>query len=397
LEFAVNWMFDGLPLHPLIVHAPVVLIPLVAAALLLFVFRPDTRRVLGPIIAGLAAGAAFTAILAVASGQRLAEDLSREDSATTHAARGELTRLLAIAVAVAAVGLVALDRYRPDLRAATSRVPGLLVSWMAIAAMVVVGMTGHSGAQLAWEAKLPTSPTGDSGGPAVVESNPSTSATQPIPAEAAGSTDTPAEPVVDVILGEWALISSVDEIPPGLTTFRVRNAGTHIHSFRIRTPGRGGDRSEWRSEAVAPGETIIFTADLPEGTLELGCPVEDGAGDHEDLGMRASLTVRVGAPSPLPPAPPAERGTAPEPSPDSSVIVDISSFDYGPNEVTVPLGTIVTWTNRDPAPHTATRDSFDSGTLSTGDSAQVSFTTPGEYAYICSIHPSMTGRIVVTD
>ena len=393
----MNWVFDGLPLHPLIVHAPVVLIPLVAAGLMLFVFLPDTRRVLGPLIAGLAAGAAFTAILAVASGQRLAEDLSREDSATTHAARGELTRLLAIVVAVAVVGLVALDRYRPDLRAATSRVPGLLVSWIAIAAMVVVGMTGHSGAQLAWEGKFPTGPTGDSDGPFVVESAPSTLSTEPIPTDAAGSIDTPAEPFVDIILGEWALISSVDEIPPGPTTFRVHNAGTHVHSFRIRTPGSGGDRSEWRSEAVAPGETIIFTADLPEGTLELTCPVEDGAGDHEDLGMRASLTVRVGAPSPLPTAPPAETGTAPEPSRDSSVVVDISSFAYGPNDLTVPLGTSVTWTNHDPAPHTATGGSFDSGTLSTGDSAQVSFTTPGEFAYICSIHPSMTGRIVVTD
>jgi plastocyanin/uncharacterized membrane protein len=401
LHLAVNWVFDDLPLHPLIVHAPVVLIPLVAAGLLVFVFRPDTRRILGPILTTIAVAAAFSAVLAVVSGERLAEDLGREATASTHAARGKLTRLLAIVVAAATLGLVAIDRYRPGLRVATSRVPGLLVSWVAIGAMIVVGLTGHSGAKLAWEGKLPN-PTGDSGGPVVAESDPPTASTQPVPTESAGgaATASPGEAVVDIVLGEWTLISSVDEIPPGTTTFRVHNAGTHVHAFRIRTPGSGGDRSEWRSEPVGPGDTVTFTADLPEGTLELTCPIEDGAGDHDDLGMQAALTVRVGAPPPVPSTPTttaAESGSTPRSSAATSVTLDISAFAYNPDDVTVPLGANVTWTNYDPAPHTATGDSFDSGTLSTGDTASVTFTSLGEYAYFCSIHPSMIGRILVAD
>ncbi len=272
---------------------------------------------------------------------------------------------------------------------------------MAISATIVVGLTGHSGAQLAWEGKL-SNPPADTVAPVVAESDPPTASAQAIPTESAETTSTaaPAEPVVEIILGEWTLITSVDEIPPGPTTFRVRNAGTHVHAFRIRTPGSGGDRSEWRSDPVGPGETITFVAELPEGTLELTCPVEDGAGDHDDLGMQAPLTVRAGAPPPVPSMPP----TTPTPAPGSTaasadasnVTLDISAFAYTPADVTVPVGTIVTWTNNDPVPHTATGEGFDSGTLSTGDTGSVTFTAPGVYAYFCSIHPSMTGRIEVS-
>lgn len=385
---AMMWRFDGLPLHPLIVHAPVVLIPLVAAGLALFVFRRETRQVLGPILVALALAAAFTAVLAAASGEQLVDDLSRGDSADDHAALGELTRLLAIAMALATAGLVGIDRFMPDNKAARSRGPGLVVATAALVSVVVVGLTGHSGAQLAWEGKFPGASTdasaSEAGAPVVAgEASPSTAPTAPtVPA--------PTEPFVDITLGEWALVTSVDEIPPGLTTFRVRNAGTAIHAFRIRTPGSGGDRLEWRSESIAPGEIIIFTADLPEGTLELTCPIEDEAGEHDELGMQAPLGVRSGAPAPVAP------GAGSQSPSGSSVALDISGFAFNGDDVTVSTGAEVTWTNSDSAPHTATGDTFDTGTLATGASASVTFTEPGEYLYICSIHPSMTGRIVVT-
>jgi plastocyanin len=63
----------------------------------------------------------------------------------------------------------------------------------------------------------------------------------------------------------------------------------------------------------------------------------------------------------------------------------------------VPVGTTVTWTNNDPSQHTATSTgNFDSGVLAQGGTFSFTFDTAGTYDYICSLHPNMTGQIVVT-
>ncbi len=89
-------------------------------------------------------------------------------------------------------------------------------------------------------------------------------------------------------------------------------------------------------------------------------------------------------------------GTAPRVSAD--VGVTIQNFAFMPTPLTIPVGTTVTWTNRDSAPHTATSDSgvWDSGTLSTGKSFTFTFNQAGTFAYHCNIHPNMHGSIVVT-
>jgi plastocyanin len=76
----------------------------------------------------------------------------------------------------------------------------------------------------------------------------------------------------------------------------------------------------------------------------------------------------------------------------------ISGFRFEPTELTVTPGTVVTWTNEDSAPHTATaRDgSFDTDRLNSGDvSSQVKFDKAGTFEYYCEVHPWMVGRIVV--
>jgi plastocyanin len=80
-----------------------------------------------------------------------------------------------------------------------------------------------------------------------------------------------------------------------------------------------------------------------------------------------------------------------------SASVDIADFTFGPGSVTITAGATVTWTNSDSAPHTATGDggAFDTGTIDPGGSASITFDTPGTYTYICSIHPDMTGTVVV--
>ena len=72
-----------------------------------------------------------------------------------------------------------------------------------------------------------------------------------------------------------------------------------------------------------------------------------------------------------------------------------------PERVEVDAGTEVTWTNRDSAPHTATasddatREAFDTKVIDEGKSATVKFDRPGEFAYICDLHPTMKGVVVV--
>jgi PGF-CTERM protein len=79
-------------------------------------------------------------------------------------------------------------------------------------------------------------------------------------------------------------------------------------------------------------------------------------------------------------------------------MVNIEGFAFQPATLTVPSGTVVTWTNQDSAPHTVTSTDgkFDSGSLSQGQEFSFNFTQPGVYDYYCKIHPYMRGRIEVT-
>ncbi len=83
--------------------------------------------------------------------------------------------------------------------------------------------------------------------------------------------------------------------------------------------------------------------------------------------------------------------------------VNMFIYEFMPMEVTIPVGTTVTWINNDEAEHTVTAGDglFDSGNIMTanvapGASFSFTFTEPGTYEYTCTIHPRMTGTIVVT-
>jgi plastocyanin len=76
--------------------------------------------------------------------------------------------------------------------------------------------------------------------------------------------------------------------------------------------------------------------------------------------------------------------------------VSIVDFAFRPSKLTVAAGTKVSFANTGNAPHTATRaGSFDTGTISPGRSKTIKFSRKGSFAYHCSIHPSMHGKIVV--
>jgi amicyanin len=80
-----------------------------------------------------------------------------------------------------------------------------------------------------------------------------------------------------------------------------------------------------------------------------------------------------------------------------SVDVKIDNFSFGPVELKVPVGTTVTWTNRDDIPHTvvSTDKVFKSKVLDTDEKFSFTFSKAGTYPYFCSIHPKMTGKVVV--
>lgn len=77
--------------------------------------------------------------------------------------------------------------------------------------------------------------------------------------------------------------------------------------------------------------------------------------------------------------------------------IEIADFAFTPATLTIAVGDSVTWTNADAVVHTATSTSgaFDSGDLATGESYTLTFSAPGTYDYLCTPHPTMTGRIVV--
>jgi amicyanin len=94
----------------------------------------------------------------------------------------------------------------------------------------------------------------------------------------------------------------------------------------------------------------------------------------------------------------AAKPTATKPAPAEQKI-HIDNFTFDPAEVTVAVGTKVTWVNRDDVPHTATSTAkpkvFDSKTLDTDQTFSFVFDKAGTYEYFCAVHPKMTGKVIV--
>ena len=76
--------------------------------------------------------------------------------------------------------------------------------------------------------------------------------------------------------------------------------------------------------------------------------------------------------------------------------VTIDNFTFTPVELNVKVGDTVTWTNHDDIPHTVvSAGKFRSKTMDTDNSFSFTFTSAGDYKYLCSLHPHMTGMIKV--
>ncbi len=93
----------------------------------------------------------------------------------------------------------------------------------------------------------------------------------------------------------------------------------------------------------------------------------------------------------------ASPGAGSQEKPASSAEVKIDNFSFGPATLTISVGTTVTWTNRDDIPHTVVSNDkvFKSPVLDTDEKFSYTLTRAGTYPYFCSIHPHMTGKVIV--
>jgi plastocyanin len=76
--------------------------------------------------------------------------------------------------------------------------------------------------------------------------------------------------------------------------------------------------------------------------------------------------------------------------------VTMYNSDYLPDPVRITVGDRVTWVNDDDLPHDASGNGWSTPLLTKGDSAAVRFTARGTYRYTCTIHPEMSGRVIVS-
>jgi len=95
----------------------------------------------------------------------------------------------------------------------------------------------------------------------------------------------------------------------------------------------------------------------------------------------------------------AQAASAAAPETGTVHVIDIVDFRFEPEELTVAAGDRITWRNRDVVPHTATaRDkSWDSGNLNRDEEWSIVAPAAGVLDYICAYHPSMKGRITISD
>jgi OOP family OmpA-OmpF porin len=179
------------------------------------------------------------------------------------------------------------------------------------------------------------------------------------------------------------------------------------------TDGKGSDSynaklSDRRSKSVKDylvGKGIASDRMTTRGYGE-SVPVATNETDEgRELNRRVELKVTAssaGGVTVAPPVPAADAtaAVAPAPMPESAPsaggnTVTIADFAFSPATLTVPVGTAVTWTNQDGSNHLVKFSDAGSDRLKKGATYRRTFTAPGTYAYECSIHPSMTGTVVV--
>ncbi len=151
---------NGLPAHPLFVHAPVVLLPLTTLAMLILAVRPQLRRRSGLALAAATVVVLVLTQLAISSGLAFDEALEGAINVDDHEALANMTRNFLIVFVLAAIGFAVLDRKTDEgsptwFKPASTSLVGLAAISSVLATIWMV-RTGDEGAKLVWGTTLNT-------------------------------------------------------------------------------------------------------------------------------------------------------------------------------------------------------------------------------------------------
>ncbi len=140
----------GLPAHPLLVHLPIVAIPVLSILAIVMALKPSVRERYGPGVIVLAVITTITTFLAAASGTSLAEDVGKVEAIAEHQQHGETLRLLVLLLTLMVIAQTIDTRRRGHQRDVASTLLAVAVLASAVLSVVWVVRTGHSGAESVW-------------------------------------------------------------------------------------------------------------------------------------------------------------------------------------------------------------------------------------------------------
>ena len=156
----------GVPTHPLVVHVPVVLVPLALIMVIAYFFARPWRRPLAWIAGVVSGGGALGAVLAADSGESLQHRVKESSALRDHAQMGETARLLAVIFFVVVVVLVVFEEVRSrrvDDQSPSGTMSAIVshrVAYPVMAVLLVISggvavaslvSAGHAGAKVTWE------------------------------------------------------------------------------------------------------------------------------------------------------------------------------------------------------------------------------------------------------
>lgn len=186
--------------------------------------------------------------------------------------------------------------------------------------------------------------------------------------------------------------------PAAAITVLVAVVGSALWARTPEEPDQVAPADTTAAATSAPATTQPAPTTQPASTT-MSMPDDTGGTDTTGQGGQGRSTTSAPADT-QPPAtePPATEPPATEPPAPETTMVSIADFNFESDMVEIPVGTTVQWVNNDSFAHTvqANDDSFESETLDEGDVFEFTFDEAGTFDYICGIHPSMTGMIVVT-
>lgn len=180
-------------------------------------------------------------------------------------------------------------------------------------------------------------------------------------------------------------------------------------SIAVRADGANDQPADHRWHVSGPAIYRADTGSSPQVQINFQSPGTHAvrlklitAGSSRSLSLDLVVKPRARAAAPTTPAPkprftPPPVAQAPRAHVAGDPGVTIVDFQFNPGTITVHAGDTITWTNTGAQPHTATANdhSFDTGVLKKGQSASHTFSTPGTFSYICTIHPFMKGTVTV--